>query len=304
MERNRTPESEDTVVQRDETVVERVDHVSHPAPGVPPPAPGGPVEVDEAVVHENETIRERADGSLERDAVRHEARRRSPGDGLAPWLLLLLVLVLGGIAAAWYFTQEDTRAVPNVEGLPLEQAVSRLQDDGFRTDIATVPSAAPEGTVFAQDPAAGAEAEEGSTVNLQVSGGPNTAAVPNAVGLTETDARDRLVDAGFQVSTREVFSEREEGTVVAQEPNAGAESEPGSTVTIAVSKGTGMVDVPNVVGLPRSEAEAEISSARLEANVVEVPSVEPEGTVVAQNPTGGQLRQGSSVRLNVSSGTP
>jgi serine/threonine-protein kinase len=304
MERNRTPDTEDTIVQRDvdETVVERVEHVS--PPGEPPPAPGDPAELDEAVVHENETIRQRGDGSVERDAVRHEARRRSRFGSLAPWLLLLLVLVLGGIAAAWYFTQEDTRAVPGVEGLPLEQAVSRLQAEGFLTDITTAPSDAAEGTVFAQDPAAGAEAEEGSTVNLQVSGGPETAAVPNAVGLPETDARDRLVDAGFQVSTREVFSEREEGTVVAQEPTAGADAEPGSTVTIAVSKGTGMVDVPNVVGLPRSDAEAELSAAGLEANVVEVPSIEPEGTVVAQNPTGGQLREGSSVRLNVSSGTP
>jgi serine/threonine-protein kinase len=299
MERHRTPDTEDTIAQRDvdETVVvERAERV-------PPRAPGGPPEVDEAVVHESETVRERSDGSLERDAVRHEARRRSPAASLAPWLLLLLLLVLGGIAAAWYFTQEDTREVPGVEGLPLEQAVSRLQDDGFRTEIATAPSDAPEGTVVAQDPAAGAEAEEGSTVDLQVSGGPDTATVPNAVGLTETDARDRLVDAGFQVSTREVFSEREEGTVVSQEPNAGAEAESGSTVTIAVSKGTGQVDVPNVVGLPRAEAEAEISSAGLEANVVEVPSVEPEGTVVAQNPTGGRLREGSSVRLNVSSGS-
>ena len=76
----------------------------------------------------------------------------------------------------------------------------------------------------------------------------------------------------------------------------------GASVTIAVSKGTGLVDVPNVVGLSRGEAEAEISSAKLEANVVEVPSTDPAGTVVAQNPVGGQAREGSTVRLNVSQG--
>jgi uncharacterized membrane protein YeaQ/YmgE (transglycosylase-associated protein family) len=42
--------------------------------------------------------------------------------------------------------------------------------------------------------------------------------------------------------------------------------------------------------------------AKLAANVVVVPSNEPEGTVVAQNPVGGTLRQGSTVRLNVSQG--
>ena len=65
-----------------------------------------------------------------------------------------------------------------------------------------------------------------------------------------------------------------------------------------------MVDVPDVVGLSRSEAEDELSSAGFEVNAVEVPSVEPEGTVVAQNPTGGQAREGSSVRINVSTGSP
>jgi serine/threonine-protein kinase len=294
MDRDRTSDTE-------ETIVERVEGVETPPP-VPPP--GGPGEREEAVVRESETIRTAPDGAIERDTVRHEGRRRSPTKHLGAWLALLLLLVLGGLAAAWYFTQEDTREVPSVEGLRLEQAVSRLQDDGVKSDIVTEPSDEAQGTVFAQDPAGGTEAEEGSTVEVRVSGGPETTAVPNAVGLAETEARDRLVAAGFQVETREVFSEREPGTVVSQEPSAGADADAGATVTIEVSKGTGMVDVPNVVGLSRGEAEGELSSAGLEANVVEVPSAEPEGTVVAQNPTGGQAREGSSVRLNVSLGTP
>ena len=290
MDRDRTSETEETIVEGVE------------AP--PPPPPGAAPEREEAVVRETETIRSRPDGAIERDTVRHEDRRRASTRNLGLWLALLLLLVLGGLGAAWYFTQEDTREVPSVEGLQLEQAVSRLQDDGFRTDIVTEPSDAPQGTVFAQDPTGGTEADEGSTVQVRVSGGPETSPVPNAVGLSETEARDRLVEAGFQVETREVFSEREPGTVVSQEPSAGADADDGATVTIEVSKGTGLVDVPNVVGLSRGEAEDELSSAGLEANVVEVPSADPEGTVVAQNPTGGQAREGSSVRLNVSSGTP
>ena len=289
----------DSTSDTDETIVERVEGVE-----APPPPPGGQPEREEAVVRESETIRSRPDGTIERDTVRHEDRRRSPREHLAAWLALLLLLVLGGLAVAWYFTQEDTRDVPNVEGLPLEQAVSRLQDDGFRTDIVTEPSEAAQGTVFAQDPTGGTEADEGATVQVRVSGGPESTPVPNAVGLAETEARERLVAAGFEVETREVFSEREPGTVVSQSPSAGADAEDGATVTLEVSKGTGLVDVPNVVGLSQADAEAELSSAGLEANVVDVPSAEPEGTVVAQNPTGGQAREGSSVRLNVSLGSP
>jgi eukaryotic-like serine/threonine-protein kinase len=280
--------------------VERVEVESSTVP--PPDSPLGAPEVEQAVMHESETIRQRSDGVIERDVVRHEQRRRMSGDRIALLVLLLLLLIGAAIGAGWYFTQEDTTTVPSVQGLTIDQAVSRLQDENLESDIVTQPSDAREGTVFRQDPAAGAEVDEGSSVRLFISGGPESSPVPNAVGLPEAEARDRLVAAGFQVQTREVFSEKPTGTVVAQAPAAGADTASGSSVTLNVSKGTGLVDVPNVVGLSRGEAEAEIESAKLAANVVVVPSTEREGTVVAQNPVGGTLRQGSTVRLNVSQG--
>lgn len=285
--------------ETEETVVERREVDRDVAP---PVAPGAAPQVEEAVVHESEVIRRREDGAVERDVIRHEERRRSPVERIGLALLLLLLVLAAAAGAYWYFTQEQTRQVPSVEGLTVDRAVAELQDEELEADIATEPNDAEEGTVFAQDPGAGTEVEEGSSVQIRVSGGPDAKPVPNAVGLGEAEARDRLVSAGFQVETREVFSERERGSVVSQQPAAGAELEEGGSVTISVSKGTGLVEVPNVVGLSRGEAEAELSSAKLEANVVEVPSDQPEGTVVAQNPVGGQLREGTAVRLNVSAG--
>ena len=282
---------------RDETIVEHVETAG------PPAAPLAAPDVEEAVVHESETIRQRPDGAVERDVVRHEQRRRMSGDRIALLIVLLALLIAAGLGAWWYFAQDDPTSVPSVEGLTVDQAVARLQDEDLKSDIVNQPSDAPEGTVFDQNPDAGAEVDEGSTVQVLVSGGPETTPVPNAVGLPEAEARDRLVSAGFQVRTREVFSDKPEGTVVAQEPAAGAEGDEGGVVTINVSKGSAQVDVPSVVGLDRAEAENEIESANLRANVVVVPSVEPEGTVVAQNPAGGTLREGSTVRLNVSSGS-
>jgi serine/threonine-protein kinase len=262
----------------------------------------GDLEPQAVVVQRSERERRNPDGTVDRDTVQVEERRRRRRDPIAIALGVLLLLLAAG-AVAWYvLAQEDTKAVPAVEGLPLDQAVERLEEDGFDIDIATAASDAPSGTVFGQDPTAGTEADEGSTVRISVSGGPDTVAVPNAVGLAEAEARDRLVAAGFEVDSTEVFSEREPGTVASQEPRAGAEAEPGSTVTIQVSKGTGLVDVPSVVGMTRGQAEGELSSAKLEANVVEVPSDEPVGTVVAQNPVGGQVQQGTAIRLNVSAG--
>jgi beta-lactam-binding protein with PASTA domain len=289
-DRDRVSDTEETVEQ----VVRGA-----PPPAVPPP-PGA--DAEQAVVQEYETVRPLPDGSVERDVVRHERRRRMSGDRMAWILLLLVLLAAAGFGAWWYLTQEDAREVPSVQGLAVNEAVARVEAEGLQSEVTTEPSEAPEGTVFAQDPSAGTDVDEGSTVRLTVSGGPGEKAVPNAVGLPESQARDRLVNAGFQVETREVFAEDEQGTVVAQEPAAGAQAAEGATVTINVSKGSAEVDVPNVVGLSQTEAETELEAANFEVNVVEVPSVEPEGTVVAQNPAGGTAPEGSAVRINVSNG--
>jgi len=286
----------------DETRIERVevtDSTAPPPPGdLPPGAPGR----EQAVVRETETVRQRGDGAIETERYRVEDRRRGPRDQVGIWLAVLAALLLAG-AGAWYLlTREGSQEVPAVEGLMVEEAEARLQEDGFESDTVTSESDEEEGTVVAQDPAAGTDADSGSTVRITVSSGPGTAEVPNAVGLGEAEARDRLVAAGFQVDSQDVFAEKEPGSVISQDPAAGSEAEPDSTVTLKVSRGTGLVDVPNVVGLTRAEAEAELSGAKLEASVVDVPSDEVEGTVVAQNPVGGKLRQGTAVRINVSSG--
>ncbi len=263
----------------------------------------GDLEADALVVSRRERERRGPDGTVQRDVVHVEQRGRRPTDQIAIALgVVLLLLAIGG-GVLWYVLgQEDTTAVPAVEGLPAQQAVAELQSAGFQVSTATEASDAPPGTVVSQDPSAGTEADEGSTVTIRVSSGPDAIAVPNAVGLPEAEARDRLVGAGFEVQSNEVFSDRDTGIVASQSPNAGAEVARGSTVEIDVSKGSGLVPVPNVVGMTRGQAVAELSNVQLEANVVEVPSDEPVGTVVAQNPVGGQAQQGSTVRLNVSAG--
>src|SRR5918996_5439972 len=230
-------------------------------------------------------------------------QRRRRGPVVWPWLLALLVLVLAGLGALWYVTQEDTKTVPDTVGQTLENAVTELQDAGFRTDISRRNDDSPEGRVFEQDPAGGEEADEGSAVSIVVSEGPATAEVPDVVDALAEDAREQLEDAGFEVNAVEVFSDRPEGQVVAQNPRGGTEAEEGSTVRINISKGTGRVEVPDFVGQSQEDAREQLANLGLGANPVEVPSSQPAGIVVAQNPRGGStVRVGGTVRLNVSAG--
>jgi beta-lactam-binding protein with PASTA domain len=302
------PSEDETTVVRGGTTRHVVEEGQ--APGAPPPEPfidPGPSygPSGEPVAVEEERLTVGPDGQVEHERERVERRpMRGPFDDFWPALAILLLATLIGLGALWYFTRSEEKAVPSVTSQPLDTAVSRLQEEGFKTDIVNRANAAPRGTVFEQRPSAGTELEDGATVTILASTGPATVVVPNAVGLPEQQARDRLATAGLEVRVFEVFSDEREGTVIAQNPGSGERVSPDDSVRLNVSKGTGLVDVPSMVGLTRAEAEAQLSDAGLEANVFEVPSIEPAGTVVAQNPVGGELRQGEAVRLNVSTGTP
>ena len=220
-------------------------------------------------------------------------------------LLALLVLVVVGLAVWWFAFHrgEAKRTVPVVTGMPYATAVNTLQDSGLKMQISNEIHVGKPGIVFGEIPPAGSRVKKGTTVTLRVSKGPGTIVVPNAVGLTEAAARDRLVAKGFQVKEARVFSDEKAGNVVAQSPRAGAKAPKGSTIRINVSQGSPTVIVPNVVGSSVGDAETTLAKAGLKGVVqLHVPSAQPSGTVVAQNPPGGKAKRGSEVKLNVSTG--
>ena len=57
----------------------------------------------------------------------------------------------------------------------------------------------PPGTITGQEPAAGSLVQQGQTVVVKVSSGPQLVAVPNPIGLSVEQATQELQGAGFQV---------------------------------------------------------------------------------------------------------
>jgi beta-lactam-binding protein with PASTA domain len=172
-----------------------------------------------------------------RRRVGRDSHERERFDDFWPALAILLLATLLGLGAWWFFTRPEMRTVPAVRSLSLDQASSRLENEGFEADPVRLSHRTPVGNVFDQRPAAGLEGEEGSTVTVFVSKGPATVSVPNAVGLSKQAARDRLESSGLGVRVFEVVSDEPEGTVVAQSPTSGELVSKADSVRVNVSAG-------------------------------------------------------------------
>jgi penicillin-binding protein 1A len=126
--------------------------------------------------------------------------------------------------------------LPNVVGLPKDEAIRTLADAGFRAEVTMVDALAPKGEIVSQNPAGG-QAAVGTLVRLEASTGiPPTIAVPDVVGLRPGKAAQTLEDAGFVVAIveQETVVPDEVGRVLHQLPRAGRKWPAGTTVTITV----------------------------------------------------------------------
>jgi eukaryotic-like serine/threonine-protein kinase len=213
---------------------------------------------------------------------------------------VLLYLILSGVLAT------EQREVPRVTGKQLVEARAVMERAGFEVQTERVQSSQPFDQVVDQDPNGGEEADEGSTVTLEVSGGPGNTLVPPVEGLTEVQAVRELHKAGLEVTTDPEFSDKvKKGLAIRTFPPEGRELTKGTRVRLLVSQGPEQVTVPDVTGLTRDSAEARLRDEGLEVALDEQESDEPEGDVISQSPAGGtRVSRGATVTIVVSTGRP
>jgi serine/threonine-protein kinase len=128
--------------------------------------------------------------------------------------------------------------------------------------------------------------------------------VPSVQNLPQAQAIEELEDRGLRATVDRRPSETvRAGLAVRTVPAAGEEVERGERVQLFISSGPEEVAVPEVIGLSRDSAEAQISDAGLVPAVREQESEEPEGEVISQDPAAGtELQRGSTVTITVSTG--
>jgi len=201
-----------------------------------------------------------------------------------------------------------TFTMPDVKGKPRADAVNDLINVGLQDPTNAVvsqevDSGQPAGTVVASDPPAGAEVPKaGQKVTLQVAREPQIM-MPNVVGQESQTAQQLLQQAGFQVSVQSEQSDTvPSGRVTRTDPAANAQVKRGSAVTMFVSTGPQLVDVPNVVGQTQNQAQQILQQAGFQVFVSQqgVSNPADNGRVLAQNPSGGGREpKGSGVTLTV-----
>ncbi len=127
----------------------------------------------------------------------------------------------------------------------------------------------------------------------------------DVVGAPLPGVRAELEEAGLVVATRNGFSLTvPRGSVLAQEPLPGSRLDPGSTVSLVVSRGAVRVVLDDAVGRPIVEARRPLDEAGVTVEVVDRADEDvPVGIVLEQEPGPGLEVQGDAVaRFVVSSG--
>ncbi len=129
-------------------------------------------------------------------------------------------------------------------------------------------------------------------------------AVENYVGLHESDAVFKINERGLTPHVVRRANDVQPATIVyQQDPAPGNRIDKGNTVTIFVSTGKPKVEVPDVRGKSSVDAVQSLADAGLKSKLLTVPSNEPTGTVVAQDPKGGsKVVVGTLVHVNVAKG--
>jgi serine/threonine-protein kinase len=128
--------------------------------------------------------------------------------------------------------------VPDVRGDTQSAAESALSNAGLQPGAITEQTSATASpkTVLAQTPRAGSLVRSGTKVKLVVARAPSTVTVPSLVGQSESAAAAALGGAGLRPNVKQTGTSDPTlvGTVLAQDPAAGASVRKGSRVTITV----------------------------------------------------------------------
>ena len=230
--------------------------------------------------------------------------------------IFILIFVIGKAAGIFSVGPNDSQTetenerieAPYLVGMTEEEAEEACEKVGLRLKVAARKESKTQekGHIDSQRTQAGAKMPEGAFVQVVVSTG-KLVEVPKLEGKNYVDARDALIDLGFNKKNikieKEPHDEIEEDEVTRTDPEVGSWITKESEITIYVSSGIEMIKVPDLLNKTKEDAEKTLTDLGLVGSVTEEYSSKQAGTVLSQGTDAGdEVAKGSTVEYVVSKG--
>ena len=200
--------------------------------------------------------------------------------------------------------------VPDLLGLTFERAEEELEQAGLgiRVGDEVINNEYDAGRVVSQDTPAESIVREGHVVVVNISKGTREGTIPRIMGMTYDEAVVAIQLHGYRAGPRVSRPDNApRGIVISQNPEAGEEASPGTTINFVVSDGRAEEEaiMPALLGKDIEDARKELESVGLKPGSVTTESsdaYEINQVMWQQHRAGERLIQGATVDLRVSSG--
>ena len=227
---------------------------------------------------------------------------------------VLAIALIRSILSSFTGATDEYR-VPSLIGLTVEEAEQREDVAGIFEirEVGSEPSSDyDEGLIVRQNPEDG-ETRKGSglVIEVWVSAGEDVGEMEDVVGMTMTQAEQKLRDLIEQYDLtleareedKEYSDEYEEDYIISTTPAEGEALKQGDTIYVVLSKGPEQITLPSFVGQQVDTVTGQAETLSLNFRIIETPSDEPKGQIIDQDPAATTaVDKGSTVTLTVSSG--
>ena len=228
------------------------------------------------------------------------------------WALLAIVLLGAagvGVYAVWESQfKTETQPVPDLTAADEADLLDIVSESGWALELLERRQDDTEvGQVLGQDPQPGTGLEEGETVTVWVSLGPELVAIPgNLAGIGLEDARQLLGSVGLSVGevTEQHDEEVIEGVII-EVDELFPDVDPGGSVDLVVSLGPALREVPYIeAGSSLAAAQEVLEELRLGVLVWSVPDnlIEADHVIRVEPQPGTEVAADSVITLVISDG--
>ncbi|MDO5727910.1 MAG: PASTA domain-containing protein, partial [Bowdeniella nasicola] len=192
--------------------------------------------------------------------------------------------------------------IPKLVGRDAQEVLDELRaiEVAIGESVYEYSDSVPEGQVISASQQEGDVIPHNQAVILTISQGPEPITFPDLVGKTRDEAQAQIDALALQVTWEESFSDDiPADEVISQSPKAGSDGHRTDAISVEVSKGPELFEVPDVFGKSSAEARRILEEAGFQVEVSKVLGG-VFGTVRSQDPSAGtKLPRGTTITITV-----